>query len=400
MYSFSSDLIRKIKTVVVRELFRMAEDFKVTPWEVTGDIDYELLQERFGTTSIDGVLLERLEGYGEIHPMLRRGIFYSHRDVNSLLDEYDKGNKFVLYTGRGPSGNTHLGHIMPWVFNKWIQDVFDVEMLFQMTDDEKFLFKDLTLEQTRSMAYENALDFVALGFNPEKTKIILDTENIKTLYPIALKVSKKITFSTARAVFGFDNSTNLGSIFFTSIQAAPAFLPTEEAGKQVPCLIPCGIDQDPHFRVARDVAPGLGYPKPTMIYCKMFPGLGGGDKMSSSNENATIFTTDKPKVVKKKVGRAFTGGCVTVEEQREKGGNPEVCAVFKYFFYMFEQDDSKVNELAVKCRSGGILCGECKAELTSRINLFLEEHQAKREKAREIVDKMTFCGFKWNKDGE
>jgi len=378
----------------------MAEDFKVTPWEVTGDIDYGLLQERFGTTSIDDALLERLEGYGEIHPMLRRGIFYSHRDVNLLLDEFDKGNKFVLYTGRGPSGNTHLGHIMPWVFNKWIQDVFDVEMLFQMTDDEKFLFKDLTLEQTRSMAYENALDFVALGFDPKKTKIILDTENIKTLYPIALKVSKKITFSTARAVFGFDNSTNLGSIFFTSVQAAPAFLPTEEAGRQVPCLIPCGIDQDPHFRVARDVANGLGYPKPTMIYCKMFPGLSGGDKMSSSDENATIYTTDKPKVVKKKVGRAFTGGCVTVEEQREKGGNPEVCAVFKYFFYMFEKDDSKVNELAVKCRAGGILCGECKAELTTRINVFLEEHQAKREKAREIVDRMTYDGFKWNKDGE
>ncbi len=378
----------------------MAEDFKVTPWEVTGDIDYELLQKRFGTTSIDDVLLERLEGYGEIHPMLRRGIFYSHRDVNLLLDEYDKGNKFVLYTGRGPSGNTHLGHLMPWVFNKWIQDVFDVEMLFQMTDDEKFLFKDLTLEQTRSMAYENALDFVALGFDPEKTKIILDTENIKTLYPIALKVSKKITFSTAKAVFGFDNSTNIGSIFFTSIQAAPAFLPTEEAGEQVPCLIPCGIDQDPHFRAARDVAPGLGYPKPTMIYCKMFPGLSGGDKMSSSDENATIYTTDKPKAVKKKVGRAFTGGCVTVEEQREKGGNPEICAVFKYFFYMFEKDDSKVNELAVKCRSGGILCGECKVELTTRINTFLEGHQAKREKAREVVDKMTYCGFKWNKDGE
>ncbi len=378
----------------------MAEDFKVTPWEVTGDIDYGLLQERFGTTSIDDALLERLEGYGEIHPMLRRGIFYSHRDVNLLLDEFDKGNKFVLYTGRGPSGNTHLGHIMPWVFNKWIQDVFDVEMLFQMTDDEKFLFKDLTLEQTRSMAYENALDFVALGFDPKKTKIILDTENIKTLYPIALKVSKKITFSTAKAVFGFDNSTNLGSIFFTSVQAAPAFLPTEEAGRQVPCLIPCGIDQDPHFRVARDVANGLGYPKPTMIYCKMFPGLSGGDKMSSSDENATIYTTDKPKVVKKKVGRAFTGGCVTVEEQREKGGNPEVCAVFKYFFYMFEKDDSKVNELAVKCRAGGILCGECKAELTTRINVFLEEHQAKREKAREIVDRMTYDGFKWNKDGE
>lgn len=159
----------------------MAEDFTVTPWEVKGDIDYGLLQKRFGTTSIDDALLERLEGYGEVHPMLRRGIFYSHRDLNMLLDEYDKGNKFVLYTGRGPSGNTHLGHMMPWIFNKWIQEVFEVPMLFQMTDDEKFLFKDLTLEQTREMAYENALDFVALGFDPERTEIILDTENIKTL---------------------------------------------------------------------------------------------------------------------------------------------------------------------------------------------------------------------------
>jgi tryptophanyl-tRNA synthetase len=218
----------------------MAEDFKVTPWEVTGDIDYDLLQERFGTTPIDGALLDRMSRYGEIHPMLRRGIFYSHRDMVRILDDYDKGERFTLYTGRGPSGNTHLGHLMPWIFNKWIQDTFDVPMYFQMTDDEKFLFKDLTLEDTKRMAYENALDFAALGFDPDKTRIIVDTENIDTLYPLALKVAKKVTFSTAKAVFGFDNSTNIGSIFFTAIQAAPAFLESEIRGRPVPCLIPCG----------------------------------------------------------------------------------------------------------------------------------------------------------------
>lgn len=373
----------------------MAENFTVTPWEVSGDIDYDLLMERFGTTPVDDALLKRLGGYGDIHFMLKRGIFYTHRDMNKILDEYDKGNKFTLYTGRGPSGHTHLGHLMPWIFNKWIQDTFKADMLFQMTDDEKFLFKDLTLNETRSLAYENALDFIALGFDPEHTKIILDTENIKTLYPIALKVSKKVTFSTAKAVFGFDNSTNIGSIFYTTIQAAPAFLPTEMEGKQVPCLIPCGIDQDPHFRVARDVAPGLNYPKPAMLYCKMFPGLGGGDKMSSSDEMATIYTTDDPKAVKKKVGRAFTGGCVTVEEQKEKGGNPEVCAVFKYNYFLFEEGDKEVNELADKCKRGEILCGECKQMLTAKINVFLEKHQAKREEAKDVIDSMTFDGFNW-----
>ena len=270
----------------------MAEEFTVTPWEVTGDIDYDLLQQRFGTTPIDDALLARLSGYGELHPMLRRGIFYSHRDMGALLDDYDKGKRFWLYTGRGPSGRTHLGHLMPWIFNKWVQDTFGANMLFQMTDDEKFLFKDLTLHDTASFAYENALDFAALGFDPEKTRILVDTKNVDLLYPIALKVSKKVTFSTAKAVFGFDNSTNIGQIFFTTMQAAPAFLPTELSGEETPVLIPCGIDQDPHFRVCRDVAPGLGYPKPRMMYCKMFPGLSGADKMSSSDENATIYTTD------------------------------------------------------------------------------------------------------------
>ena len=373
----------------------MVEEFKVTPWEVTGDIDYDLLQKKFGTTPIDDALIGRIAKYGEVHPMIRRGIFYSHRDLNWILDEYDKGNRFTLYTGRGPSGNTHLGHLMPWIFNKWVQDTFDVPMLFQLTDDEKFLFKDLTLHDTYSMAYENALDFIALGFDPEKTRIIVDTKNIDKLYPIALKVAKKINFSTAKAVFGFENTSNIGQIFFTTIEAAPAFLPTETEGRKVPVLIPCGIDQDPHFRACRDVAPGLNYPKPCTMYCKMAPGLNGSDKMSSSDENATIYTTDTPKAVKKKVGRAFTGGKVSVEEQRRDGGNPEVCAVFKYNFYMFEKDDAKLNEMAERCRNGEILCGECKMCLTEKINAFLEEHQAKREEAREVIDSMTYDGFKW-----
>lgn len=373
----------------------MPEEFKVTPWEVTGDIDYDRLQQQFGTTPVDDALKDRLAGYGGLHPMIKRGIFYTHRDLNILLDKYDKGQRFVLYTGRGPSGNTHLGHMMPWIFNKWVQDTFGCEMLFQMTDDEKFLFKDLTLDDTTSMAYENALDFIALGFDPKKTRIILNTKNVDKLYPIALRISKKVTFSTAKAVFGFDNSTNIGSIFYTTMQSVPAFLPSVEAGKQVPVLIPCGIDQDPHFRVTRDVAPGMDFPKPSMFYCKMFPGLSGGDKMSSSDENATIYTTDSAKAVKKKVGRAFTGGCVSVEEQRLKGGNPEVCAVFKYNYYMFEHDDDKLNELATKCRNGEILCGECKMCLTQKINVFLEEHQDKREKAKDVVGSMTYDDFKW-----
>ena len=364
----------------------MANNFVVTPWEVSGEIDYDLLIEKFGTKRIDDELLDRLAGYGELHPMLRRGIVYSHRDMEWILDLYDKGETFYLYTGRGPSGHTHLGHLMPWIFTKYLQDTFDAELIFQLTDDEKFLFNDdLTLDDTEAASFENALDVMALGFDPEKTRFIQDTAYIQRLYPLALKVAKKVTFSTVRAVFGFDNSTNIGSIFYTSIQAAPAFLGSELKGRNVPCLIPCGIDQDPHFRVARDVANGLGYFKPALIHNKMFPGLLGNDKMSSSQPESTIYTTDSKKQVRKKIGNAFTGGRVSAEEQHELGGNPDVCAVFKYQFYVFEEDDEAITELYSKCRNGEILCGECKKRLTDKIFSFLENHQAKREEARSYI---------------
>lgn len=362
--------------------------FVVTPWEVRGEIDYDTLVKRFGTQRIDEKLLRRIERHaGELHPMLRRGIFYSHRSLNWVLTQYEKGNKFVLYTGRGPSGDTHLGHLMPWIFTKYLQDAFDAKLLFQLTDDEKFLFKqNLSLEDTKKYAYENAIDVIALGFKPEKTEIILDTERIKELYKLALKVAKRVTFSTAKAVFGFNGSTNIGLIYFTSVQSAPAFLESERQGREVPCLIPCAIDQDPHFRITRDVAPYLGYPKPALIHCKFFPSLSGSDKMSASKPESSIYTTDEPKAARKKVMAAFTGGQATIEEQRKKGGNPEVCSVYQYLFYIFESGDKKIGQRREACKRGEVLCGECKSYLAQRVEEFLVQHQEKREKAKEVVE--------------
>ena len=125
---------------------RSKEGYVLTPWEVSGDIDYDDLVDRFGTSRIDNDLKKRIEKLaGDVHFMLRRNIFYSHRDMKWILDEYEKGNKFALYTGRGPSGHTHVGHLMPWIFAKWVQDKFGVDLYFQLTDDEKYLFIFLIL---------------------------------------------------------------------------------------------------------------------------------------------------------------------------------------------------------------------------------------------------------------
>ena len=367
----------------------MPEDFVVTPWEVTGEVDYDKLIERFGTQRIDLPLLERIrEHTDELHPLLKRGLFYSHRDLDRILHAYEDGTQFALYTGRGPSAGIHLGHMVPWIFTKWLQDTFRAPLWFQVTDDEKFWFRDFDrLEDSTAIAYDNILDIIAIGFDPKLTRIFIDTEYIRHLYPLAVQIAKRVTFSTAKAVFGFDESFNIGQIFYTALQSVPCFLPSLEAGHNVPVLIPCGIDQDPHFRVTRDLAERLGYDKPAGIYNKLMPGLFGlNSRMASSRPETAIFATDSEKAMREKIRNAFTGGRATVEEQRRLGANPYICSVFAYYTYLFAPKDEYLADVERTCKSGERLCGECKVELADHVAAFLKGHQERREKARDRVD--------------
>jgi tryptophanyl-tRNA synthetase len=367
----------------------MAGKFEVTPWKVEGEVDYHKLVKQFGTEELNDALLARLSKHaGGLHHMLRRKIFFSHRDLKWLLDEYDKGNKFYLYTGRGPSGHTHLGHLVPWMFTKWLQDAFDADLWFQLTDDEKFLFNDaMSLEDTHNFAYENALDVIALGFKKGKTKIFADTDYSKTLYNQAIRVAKKLTVSTTKAVFGLSESDSVGKHFFTTVQSVPAFLPSVLAGKKIPCLIPHAIDQDPHFRVTRDIVHKLGYYKPAALHCVFLPALTGpGGKMSASVAESAVYTTDAPEVVAKKIRKyAFSGGRDTVEEHRKKGGNPDVDVSYQWLRF-FEEDDKKLAQIHDEYKSGKMLSGELKEILIEKLTTFLKKHQEKREKARKVLD--------------
>lgn len=360
----------------------------VTPWEVSGDIDYRKLIEQFGTKPINQNVLEKMEKHaGYLHMQLRRQIFFSHRDLDWWLNQYEQGKPVGLYTGRGPSGPVHLGHLLPWFFTKHLQDVYGAELYFQMTDDEKFLLKDdRTLDQTIGYTYENALDLIATGLDPEKTHIISDTNDIQHLYRLSLEVAKRITYSTIKSLFGLKDSDNIGIIFYPAIQSVPCFLQSARENRKVAVLIPAAIDQDPYWRMTRDISEKMGYYKPAQIHAKFLPGLGSGGKMSASMPETAIFTIDPPEVARKKIMRAFTGGQPTIKEQREKGGNPTICSIYAYYFFLFEEDDHKLLELEQDCRSGNLVCGECKARLAKIIGSFLVDFQEKREKAKDVID--------------
>jgi tryptophanyl-tRNA synthetase len=77
-----------------------------------------------------------------------------------------------------------------------------------VSDDEKFLFKhELKTEQTKSYARENARSIIACGFNLEKTFIFSDFNHVGgVFYENVVKISKQITYSQAKATFGFTDS--------------------------------------------------------------------------------------------------------------------------------------------------------------------------------------------------
>ncbi len=103
-------------------------------------IDYTKLIEQFGTKRIDDALLARFEqvtGH-KLHRFLRRGIVFSHRDLELVLDRHEKKEPFFIYTGRGPSSDVmHIGHIVPFELTKWLSDVFEAPLVTMLTDGER-----------------------------------------------------------------------------------------------------------------------------------------------------------------------------------------------------------------------------------------------------------------------
>ncbi|KKK21294.1 hypothetical protein P175DRAFT_0478875 [Aspergillus ochraceoroseus IBT 24754] len=385
------------------------QDQDVNPWSVAGardesgnvaSIDYEALSKKWNTQLVDQALLDRFErvtGH-KPHRWLRRGLFFSHRDFDKILTKKEKGEPFFLYTGRGPStGSLHLGHTIPLTFTKWLQDVFDVPLVFMLTDDEKALFKDnLNFEEVLHYAMENAKDIIALGFDVKKTFIYSDLKYVGGHFLMnAWEFSKLVTFNQVRGAFGFNESTNVGRIFFPSVQCVAAFAtsypeiwsdePATERTKEIAaiqCLIPMGIDQDPYFRLLRDNAHKMRYPspKPALIHSKFLTALqGAGGKMSSSDPNSAIFMSDTPKQIKTKINKyAFSGGQVSIEDHRRLGGNPDVDVSYIYLTY-FEEEDAKLEEIYNNYKSGALLTGELKAMAIKKLQEYVQEFQERRK---------------------
>ena len=74
-----------------------SKESKITPWEVKGEVNYDKLVKEFGVSLINEGLYKKLS---KTHPLLRRKVYFSHRDFDKWMENAEKGKRVSVLTGR------------------------------------------------------------------------------------------------------------------------------------------------------------------------------------------------------------------------------------------------------------------------------------------------------------
>lgn len=210
----------------------------------------------------------------------------------------------------------------------------------------------------------------------------------KCLGSMSRKQSFSLSFilNTVCVIQANNCRSNIGKIAFAATQGSTAFASSfphifgedESVTTKIPALIPCAIDQDPYFRLCRDVAARLHFAKPCLLHARFLDGLQGpGTKMSASVDASAIFMTDTDKKIKTKINKAFSGGQETEEEHRKLGGNTDVDVSYQFLTYFLE-DDEELERIQKAYSSGEMLTGDLKKICIGEVQKYVKEFQERR----------------------
>ncbi|MBW2974338.1 tryptophan--tRNA ligase [Candidatus Woesearchaeota archaeon] len=355
----------------------------IDPWSSAEISDYGHVFERFGLDRFPDSYRNKLK-----NRLFERGIITAHRDFQRIMQRIEAKKPFINMTGIATSGPLHFGHkvdIDLFVFFKSL----GARNYFSVSDIDAYVSrpKIKAMKDAKEIAVSNLAHILALGL--EEKDVYTQSRKEQRYYAFAFEISKKITEKTYQAIYGH---TDLGKISAVLLQIADILHPQlEEYEGKMPSITGIGLEQDPHAKITRDTARRLPYgiEMPSFIHFQHQSGLQQGKKMSSSEPDTAIFLDDKPEEVKRKISRAFTGGRDTVQEQREKGGNPDVCKVYE--LYKFHHPDSKfVGNIYKDCKAGKLTCGEDKKTCIMFINALLKEHQARAREKMPAAKRIVF----------
>jgi len=361
------------------------EKTRLDPWGITEIQDYERLYREFGIKPFKPLLPE----IPEPNMFMRRGIIFGHRDFERIVEAIKNNGEFAVLSGIKPTGEFHLGTLMTAREIIYFQKQ-GAKTFYCVADVEAYEDNNIPLEKSGKIAVGNIADVLALGLDPKKAYIYRQSKEMR-VRDFALIFARKVTLATMKAIYG---ERNIGLYVSALIQAGDILLPQhEDFGGPKPTVVPVGIDQDPHLRFTRDLAQKFkrkyGFILPSSTYHKLIKGLDGSPKMSKRNPMSYFTLHEPPEMIAKKISNAFTGGRPTVKEQRELGGIPEVCSVYAINMFHFMENDEEVIKLYNDCKSGNIICGECKQRTIEIVLRFIRNLEEKRkkfiDKAREIL---------------
>jgi tryptophanyl-tRNA synthetase len=235
-----------------------ADDVALDPWGSSTVADYRALFEEFGIEGFDDVLPD----VPNPHYLMRRGVIFGHRDYRPVARAMREGDPFAVLSGFMPTGDPHVGHKL----------VFDEIIWHQRQGGDAYaLIADLEAHAARGLSWdeidEHARDYllslVALGFDPEAGTLYRQS-TARDLQDLAFELGAHARFAEFEAIYGFDGETSVSHMQSVVTQIADILYPQLDEPK--PTVIPVGPDQDPHVRLARDVAARTRFFKVTEAY--------------------------------------------------------------------------------------------------------------------------------------
>jgi tryptophanyl-tRNA synthetase len=247
-------------------------------------------------------------------------------------------------------------------------------------------------KQIRDNITEVVMDYLAVGLDPSKATIMLQTA-IPELTELAFyylnlvtlsRLERNPTVKTEIADRGFENTLPMGFLCYPVSQAA------DITAFQASC-VPVGEDQLPMIEQTREIVrsfnrvygQSLVEPEGMLSDVKRLPGTDGASKMSKSAGNC-IYLKDEPDAVAKKVKRMYTdptkGGI-------DAPGSPERNPVYQYLA-AFDPDTKGFAELRERYRAGGVQETEGKKRLTDVLLEMLKPIRERRKKYSEDIEQL------------
>jgi tryptophanyl-tRNA synthetase len=227
------------------------DEVALDPWGSSTVADYRKLFEEFGIEEFEELLPE----VPDPHYLMRRGVIFGHRDYRPVVEAMREGEPFAALSGFMPTGDPHLGHKL----------VFDELVWHQRQGGDAYgLIADLEAHSARGKSWaevdRHARDYVlsllALGFDPGEGELYRQSAN-REVQDLAFELGIEANFSELGNIYGFDGETDVSHMQSVVTQMADILYPQLDEPK--PTVIPVGPDQDPHVRLARDLAARTRY---------------------------------------------------------------------------------------------------------------------------------------------